>query len=77
MASKIISLDGSFPLRLYFVLVLDVVDTRVELSLTSESRSSSIVVSWEFVVLSLFRKKRFALNEMFQRNASKFAIFYV
>ena len=26
---------------------------------------------------SLFRKKRFALNEMFQRNASKFAIFYV
>ena len=25
----------------------------------------------------LFRNKRFALNEMFQRNASKFAIFYV
>ena len=24
----------------------------------------------------LFRNKRFALNEMFQRNASKFAIFY-
>ena len=26
---------------------------------------------------SLFRNKRFALNEMFQQNASKFAIFYV
>ena len=26
---------------------------------------------------SLFRNKRFALNEMFQRNASKFSIFYV
>ena len=25
---------------------------------------------------ALFRNKRFALNEMFQRNASKFAIFY-
>ena len=25
----------------------------------------------------LFRNKRFALNEMFQRNASKFSIFYV
>ena len=29
------------------------------------------------VSLTLFRKKRFVLNEMFQRNASKFAIFYV
>ena len=27
--------------------------------------------------ISLFRNKRFALNEMFQQNASKFAIFYV
>ena len=27
--------------------------------------------------LSLFRNKRFALNEMFQWNASKFAVFYV
>ena len=26
---------------------------------------------------SLFRNKRFALNEMFEQNASKFAIFYV
>ena len=26
---------------------------------------------------ALFRNKRFALNKMFQRNASKFAIFYV
>ena len=26
---------------------------------------------------TLFRNKRFVLNEMFQRNASKFAIFYV
>ena len=26
---------------------------------------------------SLFRNKRFAVNKMFQRNASKFAIFYV
>ena len=26
---------------------------------------------------SLFRNNRFALNEMFQRSASKFAIFYV
>ena len=30
-----------------------------------------------FVYCALFRYKRFALNEMFQRNASKFAIFYV
>ena len=28
-------------------------------------------------MISLFRKKRFTLNEMFQQNASKFAIFYV
>ena len=28
-------------------------------------------------IYSLFRNKMFALNEMFQRNASKFAIFYV
>ena len=28
-------------------------------------------------VCSLFINKRFALNEMFQRNASKFAIFYL
>ena len=28
-------------------------------------------------VITLFRNKRFELNEMFQRNASKFAIFYV
>ena len=28
-------------------------------------------------VSTLFRNKRFALNEMFQRSASKFAIFYV
>ena len=27
--------------------------------------------------VTLFRNKRFALNEMFQQNASKFAIFYV
>ena len=27
--------------------------------------------------IPLFRNKRFALNEMFQRNASKFPIFYV
>ena len=27
--------------------------------------------------MSLFRNKKFALSEMFQRNASKFAIFYV
>ena len=27
--------------------------------------------------IPLFRNKRFVLNEMFQRNASKFAIFYV
>ena len=26
---------------------------------------------------TLFKNKRFALNEMFERNASKFAIFYV
>ena len=30
-----------------------------------------------YYYLSLFRNKRFALNEMFQRNTSKFAIFYV
>ena len=28
-------------------------------------------------VITLFRNKRFALNEMFQQNVSKFAIFYV
>ena len=30
-----------------------------------------------FVEGALFINKRFALNEMFQQNASKFAIFYV
>ena len=29
------------------------------------------------IFVPLFRKNRFALNKMFQRNASKFAIFYV
>ena len=29
------------------------------------------------ILKPLFRKKRFFLNKMFQRNASKFAIFYV
>ena len=28
-------------------------------------------------VCALFRNKRFALNKMFQQNASKFTIFYV
>ena len=30
-----------------------------------------------WVTPALFRNKRFVLNEMFQQNASKFAIFYV
>ena len=34
-------------------------------------------VQGEQFVLPLFRNKRFALNKMFQRNASKFSIFYV
>ena len=29
------------------------------------------------IKVALFRNKRFALNEMFQQNTSKFAIFYV
>ena len=29
------------------------------------------------VLVALFRNKRFALNEMFQQNASKFAIYHV
>ena len=29
------------------------------------------------IAYTLFRNKRFALNELFQRNASKFAIFYI
>ena len=28
-------------------------------------------------IISLFRNKKFVLNKMFQRNASKFSIFYV
>ena len=32
---------------------------------------------WHIGKKALFRNKRFALNKMFQRNASKFAIFYV
>ena len=37
------------------------------------------VSCWYFFLnhIPLFRNKRFALNKMFQRNASKFAIFYV
>ena len=31
----------------------------------------------KYLPKSLFRNKSFALNEMFQPNASKFAIFYV
>ena len=30
-----------------------------------------------YITQALFRNKSFALNEMFQQNASKFAIFYV
>ena len=29
------------------------------------------------MIITLFRNKRFVLNEMFQQSASKFAIFYV
>ena len=41
------------------------------------SSEEEIHVQSILLLASLFRKKRFALNEMFQRNASKFAIFYV
>ena len=38
---------------------------------------TQINFSGHFIVNALFMNKRFALNDMFQRNASKFAIFYV
>ena len=41
------------------------------------SKNSSMCVCAAVYVQSLFRNKRFALNEMFQQNDSKFAIFYV
>ena len=36
-----------------------------------------LLIDKKVIYYTLFRNKRFALNEMFQRNASKFAIFYV
>ena len=38
---------------------------------------TTIATRYQAMVSTLFRNKRFALNELFQRNASKFAIFYV
>ena len=38
---------------------------------------SILIYRKKLISITLFRNKRFALNEMFQRNASKFAIFYV
>ena len=36
-----------------------------------------LTVKRQCILKALFRNKKFALNEMFQPNASKFAIFYV
>ena len=47
-------------------------DVHVSLVTVKNTNASKV-----YLILSLFRNKRFALNEMFQRNASKFAIFYV
>ena len=40
-----------------------------------DMRNASFVQ--KYVPITLFRNKRFALNEIFQQNTSKFAIFYV
>ena len=40
-------------------------------------QSSLAATEEQSLNVTLFRNKRFALNEMFQRNASKFAIFHV
>ena len=46
---------------------------------TSCERDSNLTssVSFNFIVVSLFRKRRFALNLVLLRKFSKFAIFYV
>ena len=45
---------------------------------TVQAWLNDIQYDWEpGMYKELFRNKRFALNEMFQRNSSKFTIFYV
>ena len=39
--------------------------------------AAAVAINPVLVSLSLFRNKGFVLNEMLQRNASKFALFYV
>ena len=45
------------------------------LCITTYNYFQCLVLEQYKVITSLFRNKRFALNEMFQRNDSKFAIF--
>ena len=41
------------------------------------TQSTHVLLNSHALEVTLFINKRFALNEMFQRSASKFAIFYV
>ena len=76
------SMEAAF--RLAVDMVNDDKQTLVRTRLTATPEliphGDSFKASQKGIYLSnptLFRNKRFALNEMFQQNASKFAIFYV
>ena len=61
------------------ILFMENVTARVQsLEINVNSVLQKLLTSpYAQVYCTLFINKRFALNEMFQRNASKFAIFYV
>ena len=63
------------PWEFWFKLRFDLFEFRLINSSVSSSSTVKKFVS-KLNKLSLFRKKRFMLDEMFQRKASKFAIFF-
>ena len=73
------SMEAAF--RLAVDMVNDDKQTLVRTRLTATPEliphGDSFKASQKGIYLALFRNMRFALNEMFQQNASKFAIFYV
>ena len=60
---------------------IEKVDLRIQVVVPvkkeKENNYNSYIENYSLHNMPLFRNKRFALNEMFQRNASKFSIFYV
>ena len=55
----------------------DLVLSQLQCNDNTAALMASYIVQGKLNSISLFINKRFALNEMFQWNASKFAVFYV